>query len=103
MNNLNSALLEGKMIGDPQDDNGKLTFMLASKRFFRQANRGIEEEITNVGIEVWGDLVDICRAKGHTGRPVRVVGWLRQIDSSGIVIVAEHIEYRPERKEGEEK
>jgi len=76
-------------------------FTIACNRFFRQ-EAGFEKETSFVDIEAWGKLAELCGAKGHKGRSVRVVGRLRQdrwVNSGGenrsrVVIVAEHIEYR---------
>jgi len=112
MNNLNSVLLEGNMIRDPlirSTPNGSAvcSFTVASSRFFKQGS-GFEKETCFIDIEAWGKLADSCSANGGKGRGVRVVGRLRQDrwasntgeNRSRIVIVAEHIEYRPQIKNG---
>jgi single-strand DNA-binding protein len=61
-------------------------------------------------VETWAKLAESCAALGHKGRGVRVVGRLKQDrweDAAGkarsrIYIVAEHVEFRPERKDGED-
>ena len=107
MNNLNSVLLEGNMVRDPMSRTTErgtpvCTFTIASNRFYRQ-DSVIEREVCFFDIEAWGNLADTCENTGRKGRGVRVVGRLKQdrwtgVDGknhSKIVIVAEHIEYRP--------
>jgi len=107
MNNLNSILIEGNMAGDPlsrQTPRGKsaVAFTVASSRYYRGEN-GLEKEVSYFDIEAWGKLADACNSQGRKGRGVMVVGRLRQDRWNGadgktharIVIVAEHVEYRP--------
>jgi single-strand DNA-binding protein len=107
MNNLNSTLLEGELIKNPDyQDGGKgspvCRFTLSSNRFFKAEN-GVEKETGYFDIETGGKLALQCKQNGHQGRGVRVVGRLKQEhsrDAGGmpvtrIVIVAEHVEFRP--------
>ncbi|MDR1618420.1 MAG: single-stranded DNA-binding protein [Treponema sp.] len=114
MNNLNSVLIEGNMVRDPllrSTPKGTpiCTFSLASNRFFKQ-DSGMEREVSFLDVEAWGKLSEHCYNQGHKGRGVRVVGRLKQdrwIGSDGknhfrVLIVAEHVEFRPEfKREGE--
>lgn len=108
MNNLNSVLIEGKMVRDPlvrTTPRGKLlcTFSLASNRFYRQES-GYEKEVSFFDVEAWTRLAEDCGSHGKKGRSVRVVGRLKQDRWNGtdgkmrsrVNIVAEHIEFRPE-------
>lgn len=110
MNNLNSVLIEGNLVRDPlirATPKGApvCSFAVASSRFFKQGP-GFEKETSFIDIEAWGKLAEACGANGRKGRGVRVVGRLRQDrwashtgeNRSRIVIVAEHIEYRPQIK-----
>jgi single-strand DNA-binding protein len=107
MNNLNSVLIEGELAGNPDYRNGNqgnpvCRFTLASSRFFK-TDKGIEKETGYYNIEASGKLAVQCKAQGHQGRGVRVVGRLRQehgMDAGGkpvsrILIDAEHVEFRP--------
>jgi single-strand DNA-binding protein len=107
MNNLNSVLLEGELIKDPDyrnDRNGNpvCRFTLSSNRFFK-GDAGIEKETGYFDIETTGKLALQCTQHGHQGRGVRVVGRLTQEHSRNeegkpaarIVITAEHVEWRP--------
>jgi len=110
MNNLNSILIEGNMVRDPQyrttpKGTPVCNFSLASNRYFRQEN-GYEKEVSFFDVETWAKLADTCNNMGKKGRGVRVVGRLKQDRWTGndgkprsrISIVAEHVEFRPEFK-----
>jgi single-strand DNA-binding protein len=117
MNNLNSILIEGNMVREPQyrttpKGTPVCTFSLASNRFFRQ-DSGYEREVSFFDVETWAKLADTCNNLGKKGRGVRVVGRLKQDRWTGndgkshsrITIVAEHVEFRPEfkKEQGAEK
>jgi single-strand DNA-binding protein len=108
MNNLNSILIEGNLVKDPQmrttsKGTSVCTFSLASNRFFKQ-DTGFEKEVSFFDVETWAKLAEACNNKGKKGRGVRVVGRLKQsrwTDTDGkprsrVAIVAEHVEFRPE-------
>jgi single-strand DNA-binding protein len=108
MNNLNSILIEGNLIKDPlfrstPKGTSVCTFTLASNRFFKQ-DSGMEKEVSYFEVETWSQLADRVHAQGRKGRGVRAVGRLKQERWTGndgkaqsrIVIVAEHVEFRPE-------
>jgi single-strand DNA-binding protein len=110
MNNLNSILIEGNMVRDPQlrataKGTSLCTFTLASNRFFKQ-DSGMEKEVGFFEIETWAKLAEACNNLGKKGRGVRVVGRLKQSrwtgndgkQNSRVSIVAEHVEFRPEFK-----
>jgi single-strand DNA-binding protein len=110
MNNLNSVLIEGNLVRDPQyRETAKgtpiCTFSIASNRFFK-SDGSLEKEVSFFDVETWAKLAENCSNLGHKGRGVRVVGRLKQDrwnDSEGrarskIAIVAEHVEFRPEFK-----
>jgi len=112
MNNLNSILIEGNLVRDPElrttpKGTSVCTFSLASNRFFKQ-DAGLEKEVSFFQVETWAKLAEACCNKGRKGRGVRVVGRLKQDRWTGndgkphsrVAIVAEHVEFRPEfRKE----
>jgi single-strand DNA-binding protein len=108
MNNLNSVLIEGNLVRDPElrstaKGTSICTFAIASNRFFKQ-DSGFEQEVSYFNVETWAKLAQICYDQGHKGRGIRVVGRLKQerwTDRDGkaqsrVVIVAEHVEFRPE-------
>jgi single-strand DNA-binding protein len=108
MNNLNSVLIEGNLIRDPEyRETAKGTpvcnFSIASNRFFRQGE-DMEKEVSYFDVETWSKLARQVQNTGRKGRGVRVVGRLKQERWNGsdgkarsrVTIVAEHIEFRPE-------
>jgi single-strand DNA-binding protein len=108
MNNLNSVLVEGNLVRDPnyrETSKGTplCTFSIASNRYFKQ-NDEMEKEVSFFDVETWAKLAESCEKLGHKGRGVRVVGRLKQdrwTDNDGkarskISIVAEHVEFRAE-------
>ena len=110
MNNLNSILIEGTLTRDADFRNtakgtAVCNFSLATNRFYKQDN-GMEKEVSFFDVESWSKLAEICREKACKGRGVRVVGRLKQErwngndgkNKSKVVIVAEHVEFRPEFK-----
>jgi len=110
MNNLNSILIEGNIVREPQyrttpKGTPVCTFSLASNRYFKQ-DSGFEKEVSFFDVETWAKLADQCNNQGKKGRGVRVVGRLKQDRWTGndgkprsrISIVAEHVEFRPEFK-----
>jgi len=116
MNNLNSILIEGNLVRDPQfritpKGTPLCTFSLASNRCYKQ-DKGLEKEVSYFDVETWTKLAENCKTLGRKGRAVRVVGRLKQYRwksadgkyNSKVGIVAEHVEFRPEFKEssGEE-
>jgi len=113
MNNLNSVLIEGEIFTAPlikSTPSGAqvCTFTLESRRFY-QMKKGIDKEVSHFNVEAWGKLAENCAALGHTGRGIRVVGRLKEYHwtardgepVSRVTIVAEHVEFRPEFKQGE--
>jgi single-strand DNA-binding protein len=110
MNNLNSILIEGNLVRDPEfRSTSKGTpvciFSIASNRYFRQ-DSGLEKEVNYFNVETWSKLAEHCHSQGRKGRGVRAVGRLKQErwnDANGktqskVVIVAEHVEFRPESR-----
>jgi len=88
MNNLNQVLIEGNLVRDPD----------------YKGSNGMEKEVSFFDVETWAKLAEACNEKGKKGRGCRVVGRLKQdrwYDNEGkqrskVVIVAEHVEFRPE-------
>jgi single-strand DNA-binding protein len=113
MNNLNSIIIEGNMVRDPDfRSTAKGTpickFDFASNRFFKQGEE-MSKEVSFFTVETWGKLAEQVNNLGHKGRGVKVVGRIKQErwnDAEGkpqskIVIVAEHVEFRPDLKRSE--
>ena len=115
MNNLNSILIEGNLVRDPlfrstAKGTSLCTFSLASNRFYKQDSQ-LEKEVSFFDVETWSKLAENCSNLGRKGRGVRVVGRLKQdrwTDNDGkphskVMIVAEHVEFRPDFKKGDKK
>jgi single-strand DNA-binding protein len=116
MNSLNSVLIEGNLVRDPEyKETAKgtplCTFSIASNRYYRQEDSQ-EKEVSFFEIQTWAKTAENCKNLGRKGRGVRVVGRIKQErwnDKQGkaqskIIIVSEHVEFRPAvRKEPEEK
>ncbi|GHV48822.1 single-stranded DNA-binding protein [Spirochaetia bacterium] len=113
MNNLNSILIEGNLIRDPEyRETAKGTpicnFSIASNRFFKQGEE-MEKEVSFFDVQSWSKLAQNVQNLGHKGRGVRVVGRLKQDRwtapdgkaRSKVTIVAEHVEFRPDFKREE--
>ncbi|GHT52030.1 hypothetical protein FACS1894102_7830 [Spirochaetia bacterium] len=110
MNNLNSILIEGNLVKDPefrQTTKGTplCTFCLASNRYYKQEDN-LEKEVGFFDVEAWQKLAENCKNIGKKGRGVRVVGRLKQsrwnstdgAPHSRVIIVAEHVEFKPDFK-----
>ena len=107
MYNLNSILIEGNLTKEPEihtTPNGTsiCTLHIVSNHYFRQ-DSSMEKEVSFFVIEAWSKLAQSTFNIGKKGQGIRVVGRLKQErwqDPSGnplskVVIVAEHIEFRP--------
>jgi single-strand DNA-binding protein len=108
MNDLNSLLIEGRLVRDPlsrQTGEGTpvYSFSIASDRYYK-AGEGAQKETSFIDIESWGRVAEAVREDGRKGRAVRVTGRLKQerwtaADGAGrsrVVVVAAHVEFRPE-------
>ena len=96
MNHLNSILIEGNVVHDPETENGVCKFVIASDRFYTV---GVDrkKEVSFFAIVVIGKLAEVCGEYLKKGRGVRVVGRLEQ-EQSTIKIIADHVEFKPEIK-----
>jgi single-strand DNA-binding protein len=112
VNSLNSILLEGNLVKDPESKtlstgSQVCNFTVASDRFYRQSQGdGTEKEVSFFDVEAWARLGVACSQNLKKGRGVRVVGRLKQdrwTDPEGktksrVMIVAEHVEFKPLRQ-----
>ena len=107
MNSLNSILLEGNLVRDPESKTlatgtQVCDFTVASDRFYKQDDE-LEKEVSYFDVEAWARLGQACAENLKKGRGVRVVGRLKQdrwTDPEGrprsrVKIVAEHVEFKP--------
>jgi len=106
MNSLNSVLIEGNLVRDPETkevaSGSKLcTFSVASNRFFKQDNEK-KSEVSYFDVEVWNKTAEACVKSLSKGRGVRVVGRLKQDrweDKDGrrhsrIKVIGENVEFK---------
>jgi single-strand DNA-binding protein len=114
MNQLNSILLEGNLVKDPQvketqKGTSVCNFAVASNRYYKQGEE-MEKEVSFFDVEAWAALAQKCGNALKKGRGVRVVGRLRQDRWTGtdgkayarVKIVADHVEFKPELKKKDE-
>jgi len=112
MNSLNSILVEGNLVRDPDtktlpSGNSVCDFTLATNRTYKNAQDAYEKEVSYFDVEAWSRLGTACAQNLSKGRGVRVVGRLKQdrwLDTEGkqrakVKIVAEHVEFKPPKPE----
>jgi single-strand DNA-binding protein len=110
MNNLNSVLVEGNLVRDPElkyspKGSAVCSFALASNRFYKQ-DEETQKEVSYFDVTTWARLAEVCGEYLKKGRGVRVVGRLKQDRwtspegqaRSKVLIVAEHVEFKPQLK-----
>jgi single-strand DNA-binding protein len=110
LNNLNSVLIEGNLVRDPElkytpKGSAVCDFVLASNRYFKQ-DEETQKEVSFFEVTTWARLAEVCGEYLKKGRGVRVVGRLKQDRwtspegqaRSKIQIVAEHVEFKPQLK-----
>jgi len=107
MSSLNSILIEGKLVRDPESrplasGSEVCEFTIESEREYR-TNGALGKEASYFDVEAWSKLGLACVQNLKKDRGVRVVGRLKQdrwTDPEGrqcsrVKIVAEHIEFKP--------
>jgi single-strand DNA-binding protein len=110
MNNLNSILIEGNLVKDPElsytpKGTAVCKFAVACNRAFKQDDQ-LQKEVSFFDVSTWTRLAEVCGEYLKKGRGVRVVGRLKQdrwTDADGkphsrVLIVAEHVEFKPQLK-----
>jgi single-strand DNA-binding protein len=116
MNNLNSILVEGNLVRDPElsytpKGVAVCKFTVASNRFYKQEEE-LQKEVSYFDVTTWTRLAEVCGEYLKKGRGVRVVGRLKQdrwTDPEGkghskVYVVAEHVEFKPQiKKDGDGK
>lgn len=108
MNNLNSILLEGNLVRDPEIANTKsdisfCRFSLATNRYYKQNNK-YEQEVSYFDVKCWGKLAEVCNEYLKKGRGVRIIGRIKQdrwksddgTNHSKVIVMADHIEFKPQ-------
>ncbi|MGA2477576.1 MAG: single-stranded DNA-binding protein [Spirochaetia bacterium] len=114
MNNLNSVLIEGNLVRDPElsytpKGVAVCKFSVGCHRQWKQEEE-VQKEVSFFDVTTWTRLAENCGEYLKKGRGVRVVGRLKQdrwTDPDGkphsrILIIAEHVEFKPQfKKDGE--
>jgi single-strand DNA-binding protein len=116
MNNLNSILVEGNLVKDPElsytpKGTAVCKFTVACHRMYKQ-DEETQKEVSFFDVTTWMRQAEVCAEYLKKGRGVRVVGRLKQdrwTDPEGklhsrVLIIAEHVEFKPQLKkpDGEE-
>lgn len=115
MNTINSIVIEGIITEDVLMDKSVqerpvARFEIDATRAYRNAAGEEKTEVSTFPVVAYGTVAGIlaggmgCKARGKKGRGVRVVGRLKLdkwTDKEGkecseIVIIAEHVEFKPE-------
>lgn len=96
MNPLNSVIIEGAVLNNVREFEGRMTFKLISTRYtLQQGDR--HQELSFFDVEVLkSSMIAPCRDL-TPGRGVRIVGRMRTEESNGrhfVVIVAESVEIK---------
>jgi len=115
MNNLNSVLLEGNLVRDPElnytsKGTPVCSFSVATNRFYKQEDE-LQKETSFFDVTVWSRQAEVCKEYLTKGRGVRVVGRLKQDrwqdvegkNRSKVLVVAEHVEFKPVFKNGDKQ
>lgn len=105
MNNLNSVIIEGKILSFEIGNVGAL-LTIGDERSYTKSDGSQEKEVTEIETVCYGNLARSVEKWAEVGRGIRIVGRLKSercVDSTGkkysrLVVVAEHIEYKPEVK-----
>ena len=108
MNNLNSVLIEGNLVKDPElaytpKGTAVCKFTVACNRSYKQDDQ-LQKEVSFFEVSTWTRLAEVCGEYLKKGRGVRIVGRLKQDrwnDPEGrlhtrVQIIAEHVEFKPQ-------
>ena len=109
-NDLNSVLLEGNLVSDPDlayEPNGRpvIKMRISAQRCYK-TDDGYGQETSFFDIIVYGRQGEACSEYLSKGRGVRMVGRLKQerwqeadgTDREKINVIAEQVEFKPEQK-----
>ena len=96
MNDLNSVLIEGKVVGIKELSPEKIRFTISSQRFHKEpGDSEIKKEVHFFDIAGKGRLALFCENLKPDTR-VRIVGRMIQKDNM-VLILAEHIEIKKQQ------
>lgn len=100
MNNLNSLIIEGVVVGEPHylEEHNVLNFTIEVERYYKTRDGNNATELSLFKVVAYGRMADLPM---EVGKQVRVVGRLREnkwtdggVTHSEVQVVAEHIEVR---------
>ena len=114
MNNLNSVILEGVIISCNYSENSDFsvaTLNVLFNRSFVDRNNQLITETSTMKVLCYEKLAKSCHKNATPDRGIRIVGRLRQEKfkeqdgrvTSEIVLIAEHIEFKPKTQKSEKK
>lgn len=98
MNNLNSVLLEGKILKELESNEKFILYELGVNRCFKNENKEIINEIIKVIVQIPVKIDWNSKKFPITGRTIRFIGRLGNYDNKSIAI-ADNIQLSPEFKE----
>jgi len=104
VSNLNSVLLEGFLVNDPElsyteKEVAVCQFKIECYRTFKLEGQDLVEEVSYFDIATHVRLAEVCAEYLKKGREVRIVGRLKQ-DGEKVLIEAEHVEFKPNKAKG---
>lgn len=115
MNQLNSLIIEGNVVNqpdllEPADGFKVCKFTVAVNRWYKNKDGNGVSEVSFFDVETYGRMAEICAKQAVKGRGLRIVGRLQQDrwkDSenkshSKVYVIAEHIEYKPKMQDTNE-
>lgn len=115
MNCMNNLIIEGNVTEKPKLETSiggteVCSVNIGVSRSYRNSAGDLENEVSYFDIITYGKMAVICSTDCEKGRGIRIVGRLRQekwTDGNGkehskIVVVAEHIDFKPLIKKPEE-
>ena len=105
MNNLNSLILEGVVVGEPHNEevgaSKRMYFTVEVARYYKTRDGNDATELSQFKVVAYGHM---CDTPLKDGMGVRLVGRLRQntwvdggVSHSEVQVVAEHIEMRAKK------
>ncbi len=106
MNNLNSVLIEGYLVGEPKrtdfpnNKNVLCNFRIANNRFYKKGGEQVQET-SYFNVDVWGNVAENCARYLKKGSGVRVVGRIKEErwkdaeekNHYAVKIIAEHVDF----------
>lgn len=117
MNNLNSLVIEGNLVEDPELKYPLLhagekgiaicIFTIAVNRYFKVEDE-YQQEVSFFNVTTQGELAKKCGKKLKKGRGVKIIGRLKQDrwkkyeeEMSRVYIIVDHVEFKADFKQGD--